>query len=53
MEIYFIAKGIKVKKFKINPKFSIEHNAEKFRIDMLAKYGLLFKNVPHLIQIIY
>ena len=53
VEIYFIAKGIRVKKSKINSKKSIEENAERFREDMLAKFDLFFKKEPHLIQIKY
>lgn len=53
MKITFIAKGIKETKRKISEKYSIEYQAERFRQDMLAKHGLIFKKEPHVIQITY
>ena len=51
MEATFIAAGIKVTKTNFHKKKSIEAQIERFRIDMLAKYDLLFKKAPHLIKI--
>jgi hypothetical protein len=53
MEIIFLAKGIKAVKRDISNKSSIDAQAERFRIDMLAKYDLLFKKTPHTIRIKY
>jgi len=55
MKLIFFANGIKVTKtnFTEKQKNNIELTAEKFRQNMLAKYDLLFKNVPHYIKIEY
>ena len=53
MKIVFNANGIKEVKKNISNKYSIEYQAERFRVDMLAKHGLLFKQAPHTIGIIY
>ena len=53
MKITFLASGIKEEKKEISTKYDIEHQAERFRQDMLAKHNLLFKKAPHVIQIDY
>ena len=53
MKITFLAKGITEVKTKISDKQSIEQQAERFRVDMLAKHDLLFTKTPHLIQVEY
>jgi len=50
VKITFLAKGIKEVKQKINSKYSVEYQAERFRNDMLAKHDLLFKKEPHVIK---
>ncbi|QIG62338.1 hypothetical protein [Tenacibaculum phage JQ] len=55
MKIKFYANGIKAVKTNLTEKqkANIELTAEKFRQNMLAKHGLLFKKAPHTISIEY
>ena len=48
--ITFIAKGIKETKTLDYSKTTKERRIERFRIDMLAKHGLLFTEAPHIIK---
>lgn len=55
MKIQFFANGIKATKTNLTEKqkANIDLTAERFRQDMLAKYDLLFKKVPHYVKIEY
>ena len=52
MKLVFIAKGIEEVKTNFTKKQlqNIEHTAERFRQDMLAKHDILFSKVPHAVQ---
>lgn len=53
MKITFVSNGIVEVKTKISNKKDIDSQAERFRVDMLAKHDLLFKKAPHYIKINY